>query len=76
MKIRSIKMPEKEFKRVMAAADMSGESFNGFVRRVVHQKAMKLFIERHPKILENIVGDSFDNYVMTLEKIGGKAVER
>ena len=68
MKGKSVKMSSREWKRIQAAAEMSGESCNSFVRRASYQKAIMVFIERNLRILENLVGDAFDNYIFKMEK--------
>lgn len=75
MKGKSVKMSKKEWARVQAAANMNGESCNSFVRRSAYQKALTTFIERNLRILEGLVGDAFDNHIMTLEKKTGKPLE-
>lgn len=63
-----IKMTPREWRRVQAAAQMSGETCNAFVRRASYQKALTVFLEKNLSILENFVGDAFDNYIHRCEK--------
>lgn len=72
MQGKSIKMSKREWSRIQAAADMNGESCNSFVRRSAHEKAIITFISRNLRILEHLVGDSFDNYILTHKKLDKK----